>query len=82
MSDIEIWPTNWGEVTEDLVPLFREYKEKFGGFPHGYEDVEYAGLSKEDFVKVIKACLERNQHVPDIIDEVLEIGDYSKEERA
>lgn len=69
-------------ITDDMYPLFRQYHEQFGMWPDTYEDVEYAGLSKEDFVKVIKACLERNQHVPDIIDEVLEIGDYSKEERA
>ncbi len=76
MDDMEIWPINWDEVTEDLVPLFREYKAKFGLFPHGYEEVGYAGLSKEDFVKVIHACIERNEHVPDIIDEVLGTEDY------
>lgn len=59
----------YGKMTKKLESLYREYEEKWGRDPGGYEELEYGNNEYRDYARDIKKALELGVELPDIYPE-------------
>ena len=56
-----------GKKTKELEDLSLQYIERFGTWPDGYQDIAINMLDYEDYVNLIKLCLDRNIEIDDYL---------------
>lgn len=61
--------TMWnGEVTEELLNLYKEYAVKHHGVePDGYDELDYDAMTYDEYVGFIKTCLAIGEEMPEIV---------------
>ncbi|MDE6588938.1 MAG: hypothetical protein K2K53_01050 [Oscillospiraceae bacterium] len=61
--------TMWnGVVTESLLYLYKEYAANHHGVePDGYDELNYAAMTYNEFVGFIKECLATGREMPDVV---------------
>lgn len=55
------------EVTDELKKLAQEYKQHFGIFADGYDELIYDAMTYDEFVKYIKKSLATGKELPYIV---------------
>ncbi len=63
------WTGLWhGEATEELKELYIQYEKTFHVFyPGSYEEIDYEGLTYDEYVNYIKKSLEKKVILPKIM---------------
>lgn len=57
----------YGEDTEELRQLNKEYHAMFGGYPWGYMELEYGADEYEEYVHDIKEALRQGKELPEVV---------------
>ncbi len=63
------WTGLWhGETSEELEKLYIQYSKMFHGFyPGSYEEIDYEGLTYDEYVGYIKESLKQKVVLPEIM---------------
>lgn len=56
-----------GKKTDELEILSRQYVELFSVWPDGYEDIAINLLDYEDYVEVIKICIDKKIEIGEVL---------------
>ena len=58
-----------GKVTEELIDLYKQYHELFpDGYPDEYEEIEYQGMTYDEYVGYIKECIKQKKEMESIVE--------------
>lgn len=57
-----------GEITEELIDLYKQYHELFpDGYPDEFDDIAYYAMTYNEFVGYIKECIKKKKEMPYIV---------------
>lgn len=58
----------YGKMTDELIDLSRQYKDKFGSNPNGDMLVEFGQKSYKEYIFVLKECIKTGRDLYDVME--------------